>query len=128
MDLFLLLSLLALALYFAGFILLSSKKKEDIKIYVLGFGLSLIGFLLFAVFSALFTQRTFAQDKILYGYLAVSFLDIALLGLLISPLLGKWISWKYLKSVGYAIFFCSMVCVLAFSVLLALSILQHGTA
>ena len=47
MDLFLLLSLLALALYFAGFILLSSKKKEDIKIYVLGVGLSLIGFLLF---------------------------------------------------------------------------------
>ena len=31
MDLFLLLSLLALALYFAGFILLSSKKKEDIN-------------------------------------------------------------------------------------------------
>ena len=37
MDLFLLLSLLALALYFAGFILLSSKKKEDIVISGLGF-------------------------------------------------------------------------------------------
>ena len=67
MDLFLLLFLLALALYFAGFILLSSKKKEDIKIYVLSVGLSLIGFLLFVVFSALFTQKTFGQDKILYG-------------------------------------------------------------
>lgn len=128
MDLFLLLSLFSLVLYFAGFILLSSKRKEDLKIYAIGAGLSLVGFLLFALFSAFFTQKTFAQDKILYGYLAASFLDLALLGLLVSPLLGKWISWKYLKSVGYAVFFCSMVCVLAFSVMLALSILQHGAA
>ena len=128
MDLFLLLSLLGLILYFAGFILLSSKRKEDFKIFAIGVSLSLVGFLLFTVFSALFTQKTFAQDKTLYGYLAVSFLDFALLGLLISPLLGRWISWKYLKSVGYGIFFCSMVCTLAFSVMLALSILQHGAA
>lgn len=128
MDLFLLLSLFSLALYFAGIILLSSKRKEEMKIYAIGAGLSLVGILLFAVFSALFTQKTFAQDKILYGYLAASFLDLALLALLVSPLLGKWISWKYLKSVGYAIFFCSMVCVLAFSVMLALSISQHGAA
>ena len=128
MDLFLLLSLLSLVLYFAGFALLSSKKKEDRKIYGLGAGLALFGFLCFAIFSAIFTKNTFLQDKILYGYLAVSFLDLALLGLLLSPVLGKWVSWKYLKSVGYALFFCSMVCALIFSVMLALSILQHGAA